>query len=415
MNILYKLWCRTYQLGFRIAIPFLPYHEPELLSSLDCLKDYCSKRGIKKLMIVTDGGLVKAGVCKIAEEALQKAGIEYVLYDRTVPNPTVENVEEARQMYLDSKAQAILALGGGSAMDCAKAAACRIARPRTKLGHMAGVLKVWVRLPLVIAVPTTAGTGSETTLAAVITDPATHHKYAIMDFPLIPRVAVHDYRLTLGLPPHITSTTGMDALVHAVEAFIGQSTTAYTRRMAIEAVRIIRKHLVPVYNDGQNAHSRQRMLQAAFCAGNAFSISYVGYVHALAHALGGRYGTPHGLANAVLLPHVLRAYGKAAYPKLARLAVEAGVVGPRSVSNSIATNACDIKNEQECAEAFIAWVEQMNAEMEIPTIISSLKEEDIPELVSHALREANPPYPVPVLFGREELTEIYKKVLKVED
>lgn len=415
MNILYKLWCRTYQLGFRIAIPFLPYREPELLPSLDGLKDYCGKKKIGKVLVVTDGGLVKAGVCKIAEEALQKAGIEYVVYDRTVPNPTVQNVEEARQMYLDSGAQAILALGGGSAMDCAKAAACRIARPRTKLNRMAGVLRVWVRLPLVIAVPTTAGTGSETTLAAVITDPETHHKYAIMDFPLIPRVAVHDYRLTLGLPPHITSTTGMDALVHAVEAYIGQSSTGYTRRMAVEAVRIIRKHLIPAYKDGQNEHSRQRMLQAAFCAGNAFSISYVGYVHALAHALGGRYGTPHGLANAVLLPHVLRAYGKAAYPKLAQLGNEAGVLGSRSVHSSIPCNVYSTKDERECAEAFIGWVELMNNNMGIPSVIADLKEEDIPELVTHALREANPLYPVPVLFGREELTEIYKKVLKNND
>lgn len=412
MNILYKLWCRTFQLGFRIALPFLPYREPELLDSLDALKDYCLKRGIQKLLIVTDGGLVKAGVCAIAEEALKKADIDYVIYDRTVPNPTVQNVEEARQLYLDSKAQAIVALGGGSAMDCAKAAACRVARPGTKLGSMAGVLKVWVRLPLVIAVPTTAGTGSETTLAAVITDPATHHKYAIMDFPLIPRVAVHDYRLTLGLPPHITATTGMDALVHAVEAFIGQTTTGYTRRMAIEATRIIRKHLVVAYQDGQNAHSRQRMLRAAFCAGNAFSISYVGYVHALAHALGGRYGTPHGLANAVLLPHVLHAYGKAAHYKLATLAREAGVIGPRSVANNVPTHVYTMDSDRQCAEAFITWVEHMNATMDIPSYIADLKEEDIPELVTHALREANPLYPVPVLFGREELTEIYKQVLK---
>lgn len=411
MNILYKLWCRAYQLGFRIAIPFLPYREPEILDSLDRLKDYCAKKNVGKLLIVTDAGLVKAGVCKIAEDSLRKAGLDYVVYDRTVPNPTVQNVEEARQMFIDSEAQAILALGGGSAMDCAKAAACRIARPRTKLGSMAGVLKVWVRLPLVIAVPTTAGTGSETTLAAVITDPETHHKYAIMDFPLIPRVAVHDYRLTLGLPPHITSTTGMDALVHAVEAYIGRSTTGYTRRMSVEAIRIIRKHLIPAYTDGQNAHSRQRMLQAAFCAGNAFSISYVGYVHALAHALGGRYGTPHGLANAVLLPYVLRAYGKAVHFKLAQLANEAGVVGPRSAYSTFPVNVYNLSEERECAEAFIGWVELMNSHMGIPTVIADLKEEDIPELVTHALHEANPLYPVPVLFGRKELTEIYKKVL----
>lgn len=418
MNILYKAWCRTFQFFFRLAQPLLPYTEPELLNSLSCLKDYCAKKKVSKLLIVTDAGLVKAGVCAIAEEELQKAGIEYTVYDKTVPNPTVQNVAEAAQQYRETGAQAILALGGGSAMDCAKAAGCCIARPRTPINWLGGVMRVWVPLPLIIAVPTTAGTGSETTLAAVITDPATHHKYAIMDFPLIPCAAVHDYRLTLGLPPHITSTTGMDALVHAVEAFIGQSTTKYTRRVAIEAVSLIRQHLVTAYEDGQNVEARQQMLHAAFCAGNAFSISYVGYVHSLAHALGGRYGTPHGLANAVLLPHVLRAFGKAAHAKLAMLARESGVVPcPKCLADgkvapsSVMVEVKDRDNDAEVAEAFITWVEKMNERMNIPTRIEALREEDLHALVSHALAEGNPLYPVPVIFGREELTAIYHKIM----
>ena len=399
MNILKNLWCRTYQTAFRMVIPILPYRQPELHDSLDSMADIVRSRGISRILIVTDQGLVRAGICRMVQEKLEAAGIAYAIYDGTVPNPTIQNVEEARQLYLDSQSQAIIALGGGSAMDCAKAAACRIARPRTPVRYMKGILKVWVRLPLLIAVPTTAGTGSETTLAAVITDPEKHHKYAIMDFPLIPRIAVLDYRVTTGLPPHITSTTGMDALVHAVEAFIGRSTTAYTRRMAIEAVQLIHENLLRAYHDGQDAEARRLMLRAAYCAGAAFSQSYVGYVHSVAHSLGGMYGTPHGLANAVLLPIVLKQYGKAAYRRLALLARASGVVR-------------EVKSEKLTAEDFINWVEAMNREMQIPSHLDGIRREDIPVMATHAEKEGNPLYPVPVLWTRRELEEIYMKAMK---
>lgn len=395
MNILRKLWCRTYQTAFRMALPVMPYREPRVLTALEQLGPLFQEKKIRRVLIVTDQGLVKAGVAAQMEEALRAVGIDYVTYADVVPNPTTLNVEHARKLYKESGAQAFIALGGGSAMDCAKAAACRIARPRTSVHHMGGVLKVWVKLPLLIAVPTTAGTGSETTLAAVITDKETHHKYAIMDFPLIPPYAVHDYRLTVGLPPHITSTTGMDALVHAVEAYIGRSTNRYTRAMAVEAVRLIHQHLFAAYSDGRNAEARQQMLRAAFCAGNAFSRSYVGYVHCVAHSLGGMYGTPHGLANAVLLPIVLRAYGEVIYPKLARLARLSGVVA-------------EGLTDAETARRFIDWVQEMNDKMQIPRTIDCIREEDIPTMVAYADAEGNPLYPVPVLWGRDELTAIYR-------
>ena len=402
MNPLYKLWCRTYQTVFRLVIPILPYREPKILGSMDELGSMFKAKGIGRVLVVTDQGLVKAGIAAMLEDKLTSAGIQYRVYADTVANPTVANVEEARALYVESQSQAIIALGGGSAMDCAKAAACRVARPRTSLKWMAGVLKVWVRLPLLVAVPTTAGTGSETTLAAVITDAEKHHKYAIMDFPLIPPVAVHDYRLTVGLPPHITSTTGMDALVHAVEAYIGRSTTAYTRKMAIEAVRLISTNLLDAYRDGSNVKARQNMLRAAFCAGNAFSISYVGYVHCVAHSLGGQYGVPHGLANAVLLPIVLRAYGDAVYPKLASLTRESGL----TESLGLEAKATD----EAVAKAFISWVEDMNRSMDIPSRLPGIKTEDIHTMVSYALAEGNPLYPVPVIFGRKEMTDLYLAV-----
>lgn len=395
MNIFKKAWCRTYQTAFRIALPVMPYKEPQVLTALEQLGPLFRDKKISRILIVTDQGLVQAGVCARLEQALTEAGIDYAIYADVVPNPTTMNVEHARKIYKESGAQAFIALGGGSAMDCAKAAACRIARPRTSVRHMGGVLKVWVRLPMLVAIPTTAGTGSETTLAAVITDKKSHHKYAIMDFPLIPPYAVHDYRLTIGLPPHITATTGMDALVHAVEAYIGRSTNRYTRAMAVEAVQLIHQHLYTAYLDGQNAEARQQMLRAAFCAGNAFSRSYVGYVHCVAHSLGGMYGTPHGLANAVLLPIVLREYGEAIYTKLARLARLSGVVA-------------EGKSDSETAEDFIDWVQQMNDRMQIPRTIDAIREEDIPTMVRYAEAEGNPLYPVPVLWDKEELTKIYR-------
>ena len=262
---------------------------------------------------------------------------------------------------------------------------------------MKGLLRVWKKLPTLIAVPTTAGTGSETTLAAVITDSEKHHKYPINDFCLIPHYAVLDYRVTLGLPKNITATTGMDALTHAVEAYIGRSTTRETRAMAEEAVAMIHQHLKNAYDDGSNAEARNAMLRAAYCAGVAFTKSYVGYVHAVAHSLGGQYGTPHGLANAVLLPIVLRMYGSSCQHKLAMLARRSG-----TVSWGL--------DDAETAKRFIEWIEQMNASMGIPTRLSGIKDEDISLMARHANQEANPLYPVPLLMSRRELEKIYYAV-----
>lgn len=375
-------------------MPLLPYRNPRTRNSIDDIPGILKQRKCSRVLIVTDAGLVKAGLAKMIEDVLKKAGIEYLVYSDTVPNPTIENVEAARRLFIDNKCQGFIALGGGSPMDCAKGAAARVARPRRTIPEMKGIIKVRRRLPLLIAIPTTAGTGSETTVAAVITDSVKHHKYPVNDFCLIPPFAVHDYRLTTGLPKHITSTTGMDALTHAVEAYIGGSTTSETRHAAEEAVRLIHKYLYRAYVDGNDAEARQWMLHASFKAGLAFSKSYVGYVHAVAHSLGGKYGTPHGLANAVLLPIILREYGNSVHKKLARLARAGGVVEPGL-------------SYEETANRFIDWIQKMNDSMDIPRIIKEIKEEDIPEMVRHADAEANPLYPVPVLMDRKELERLY--------
>lgn len=397
MWITKKLYCRTFQLVFKAAMPFLPYRKPEIIQSVAEIADVCREQGIDTVMIVTDQGIRSLGLTDFLEKSLTEQGISYCIYDRTVANPTIWNVEEARELYLEQGAQAIIAFGGGSSMDCAKAAGARIAKPNQSISQMKGLLKVHKKLPLLIAVPTTAGTGSETTLAAVITDSEKHHKYPINDFSLIPRYAVLDYHETVGLPKNITATTGMDALTHAVEAYIGGSTTKETREMAEQAVRLVYLHLKNAYDNGENKEARKGMLKAAYCAGVAFTKSYVGYVHAVAHSLGGQYGTPHGLANAVLLPVVLRMYGPACEKKLAKLARK----------TEVADAGMD---DVAAAERFIDWIQKMNDYMQIPRTFPDIRDEDIPEMARHADKEGNPLYPVPKLMNRRELEQIYRNV-----
>ena len=395
MNPLRKAYCRVFQTAFRIALPVLPYFEPETMQSTDEVPALLQGKGVSSVLLVTDQGLKGLGLTSRLEEALAEAGIACAVYADVVPNPTVANVEAALALYKQQDCAAIIGFGGGSPMDCAKGVAARVARPGKQLGQLRGLLHVHARTPLLIAVPTTAGTGSEVTLAAVITDGEKHHKYVINDFALIPNYAVHDYRLTVGLPPQVTSTTGMDALTHAVEAYIGRSTNAFTRDCAEQAVRLINENLRAAYEDGANSEARANMLRAAYLAGNAFTRSYVGYVHGIAHSLGGQYGTPHGLANAVALPHVLRAYGQACYPKLARLARAGGVV-PATMSNDAAA-----------AQRFICWIDEMNGAMGIPRHLDCIKPEDVPTMAAHADSESNPLYPVPVLWDAEELGRLY--------
>ena len=398
MNPLKKLYCRIFQDVFKFALPFLPYRNPKIIGSLKEVPDVLKKKKCETVLIITDSGIHRLGLTTRLEKALTDSGISYILYDKTVANPTTDNVAEALWLYQNEGCQAIIGFGGGSSMDCAKAVGARVAKPHQSLAKMKGILKVHKKLPLLIAVPTTAGTGSETTLAAVIVDSATRHKYAINDFPLIPRYAVLDPKVTLSLPPFITATTGMDALTHAVEAYIGNSTTPGTRKNALDAVKLIFENLDTAYTDGANKEARRNMLRASYFAGCAFTKSYVGYVHAVAHSLGGQYNVPHGLANAVLLPYVLEAYGKTIHKKLAALAVAAGVATKETPTD-------------EAAESFIQAVKDMKARFGIGNTIPEIKEEDIPMLSHYADKEANPLYPVPVLMDAGELEKFYYQLM----
>lgn len=402
MNLVRKIYCRAFQKAFHIAIPFLPYRKPKIAGSVKELPEIIMRHKCTHVLIITDAGIARLGLTRRLEKALKEAGIPYTMYDKTVANPTTVNVQEALDLYHENGCDVIIGFGGGSSMDCAKAVGARAVKPKQSLAQMKGILKVYKKLPLLIAVPTTAGTGSETTLAAVITDADTRYKYAINDFPLIPRYAVLDPKVTLSLPPFITATTGMDALTHAVEAYIGNSTTIDTRKDALKAVKLIFENIYTVHDQGDNIHARRNMLHASFYAGCAFTKSYVGYVHAVAHSLGGEYNIPHGLANAVLLPMVLREYGSCIDKKLHNLAVSAGVAD-KSIP------------DHEAAELFIQAIEEMKEKFGIGNTVKEIQETDIPKLAHYADKEANPLYPVPKLMDASELEKFYYMLIPAEN
>ena len=400
MNTLRKIYCRAFQKAFHIAMPFLPYRKPKIAGSVRELPEIIMRHKCTHVLIITDGGIMTLGLTRRLEKALKEAGIPYTIYDKTVANPTTVNVREALELYHKEGCDAIIGFGGGSSMDCAKAVGACAVKPNQSLAQMKGILKVHKKLPLLMAVPTTAGTGSETTLAAVITDADTRYKYAINDFPLIPRYAVLDPKVTLSLPPFITATTGMDALTHAVEAYIGNSTTIDTRRDALKAIKLIFENIDIAYEHGDNIQARRNMLHASFYAGCAFTKSYVGYVHAVAHSLGGQYNVPHGLANAILLPLVLREYGSCIDKKLHRLAIAAGLADKNTP-------------DHEAAELFIRAIEEMKERLGIVNIVKEIQETDILKLAHYADKEANPLYPVPKLMDASELEKFYYMLMSL--
>lgn len=394
-----KCWYRIHQGAFKLAMNFLDWSEPQLLEgkgSVLKLPEFIKSKGINKVLVVTDKGLMSLNLLDPMFEKLKEAGVEYVVYDGVQPNPTIPNIEAAREMYLKNGCEGFIAFGGGSSMDCAKVAAARVVKPNQTVRQMRGYLKVLKKLPPFFAVPTTAGTGSETTVAAVVTDPETHEKNAINDICLRPKFAVLDPELTVGLPPHITSTTGMDALTHAVEAYIGRSNTKQTREQAEKATKLIFDNIEEAYNNGKDYEARANMLKGSYWAGCAFTRAYVGYVHAIAHNLGGLYGTPHGLANAVILPYVLEWYGDCIYPQLAKLADIVGITG---------------SSEAEKAQAFIAAIKKLNADMNIPTTFDFIKEEDLPTLIGRALKEGNPGYPVPRIMDYNDMESVIRRFM----
>ena len=404
MDIAYKLdvaWCRTFQAVLKIGNYFMGYRMPHYLEGPGKIAElgaFLKEKKVNDVLVVTGSGMVRRGQVKPMLDGFDAAGIRYTLKTYDTTDPTSDDVEAGYKTYKENGCKAIVALGGGSRIDCAKGIAAKAVHPRKKVSQLQGLLKVHWPIPTFVAIPTTAGAGSETTVAAVITDSATHRKAAINDPFLIPKYAVLDPELTKGLPPYNTATTGMDALAHAVEAYTNHTyNTKLENRLAKEAVKLIHDNILIAYEDGSNLEARQNMQRGAFYAGRAFTRGCVGYVHAIGHTLGGLYGVAHGLAMAVLLPHVMREFGASAHKRLAELADVCGMEG---------------RNEAEKANAFIRWIEETNAKMGLPDGFDVIRDEDIDQMITWAKKEANPLYPVPVVWARKDFRRLIQSIRK---
>lgn len=390
-----KFLCRLVQFFVKIGYYFFRFPKAKVVSgegSFISIPDLIKEDGLKKPLIVTDNSLMKLGLVNPLIDKLKDLNMPFAVFSDVQPNPTCENVMNGYGVYKSENCDCIVAVGGGSPMDTAKIIGAKAARPKKDIRKFLGLFSVRKKIPMLYAVPTTAGTGSEATLAAVITDEKKNHKIPICDPVLMPRRAILEPRLTEGLPPFMTATTGMDALCHAVEAYTNHTyCTKLENELAEKAVKLIHDNILTVFHDGHNLEARKNMQLAAMYAGRAFSRGSVGYVHAIGHTLGGLYHTSHGEAMSVILPKVMRKYGKSAHKRLAKLAVIVGIEG---------------KDDSEKANKFINWIEETNKEMNIRTSFEQIRDEDIDTIVKWAIKEANPIYPCPQVWKYKDFKEI---------
>ncbi|HBI6963481.1 TPA: L-threonine dehydrogenase [Clostridium perfringens] len=371
------------------------------LMGADCLKDagdQVGELGFKKALIVTDKVLGQIGIVKKVTDVLDNKNIEYAIYDETKPNPTVKNVNDGLALLKEKECDFVISLGGSSAHDCAKGIAL-LATNGGEIKDYEGVDKSKKpQLPMV-GINTTAGTGSEMTLFAIITDEERHIKMALVDKHLTPIIAVNDPMLMLAMPKSLTAATGMDALTHAIEAYVSTSATPITDACAEKAIELISNYLVNAVENGQDVEARDMMAYAEYLAGMAFNNASLGYVHAMAHQLGGFYNLPHGVCNAILLPHV-QEYNKAT--SASRLAKIAKIMGG---------NIEGLTDEQG-ADLCIDMIKSLSQTIGIPEGLGVLgvKESDFETLATNALNDACS-LTNPRKGNLEEVIAIFKKAM----
>ncbi|PID42147.1 MAG: alcohol dehydrogenase [Proteobacteria bacterium] len=391
---------KAYMGALKVAAKVIPMPKPTLFMGEDSSLELCesiAQMGTKKILIVTDQMLVKLGILKKIQDTLTKNGVEFVIYDGVLPDPTYDQVESGLKIYKNNGCEAVLAVGGGSPIDCAKVIAARVTNHRP-VAKLAGLFKVWTTPAPLFAIPTTAGTGSEVTVAAVVSEPDTHHKTPLVDPKLVPMSAALDAALMLGLPPAVTSATGMDALTHAVEAYISMNATPETDSYAVAATRLIMQNLSVAVKDGSNVKARHNMALASYYAGLAFTKASLGYVHAISHNFGAYYKTPHGLGNAIVLPYVLDYSKENIIGRLADLAEVSGLSTGK-------------ESHQELAQKFIDHIRSLLKEYDIPEKLEALKENDIPAIAKSALKEAHLNYPVPKYMDQATCERLIRKML----
>lgn len=365
--------------------------EHALLDLVDVLKE----KHLTHYMIVTTPGFIKRGTLQSFFETLTQNDIQYSIFHDVKPDPEISDVEKLKEMFIKDGCQALIAIGGGSVIDCSKAALACVQMKNLDVKTVLHTGRVSKQLPLLIAVPTTAGTGSEVTAGAVITDPIKKRKYALSHLFLIPKYALLDASLLTSLPAKMTAYSGMDALTHAIEAYINCFNNRKTNEYALCAIKSIFQYLVPSFEDGLNMQYRLELLEASYNAGVAISNNYVGYVHAIAHGIGGMYHLQHGMINAIILPIVLEEYGGAVVGKLAKIADVVGITGA---------------TDQDKSKQFIQKLQDLNQIFSIPTSIPEIQEEDIHYLATGAEKEGNPTYPTPVTWNVAQFEKVIRKI-----
>ena len=390
---------------FGAFAPYMKFPKPFSFVGPDASLSMCREllgSGVQRVMLVTDAALFKLGIANPMIELLQSHGVTVEVFDEIEPDPGFDVVLRGIERLAKCRAQALLVVGGGSSIDGAKAMALSYANDC----HPSDLIGIWLYskprkpgLPL-YAVPTTAGTGSEVTIGAVISDPQKQIKCTLIDPKMVPEMLALDPRLMTGLPPFITAPTGMDALTHSIEAYLSTTACAESDAMALKACASIFKHLPIAYADGQNLEARERMAVASCMAGLAITRAGVGYIHGIAHQLGALYHVPHGLANAIVMPYVLDFSKTDCSNRMADLARVAGI-GPAGASDS------------ELADALIERIRQLNASLQIPLTVKELKPADFSRIITAAFAETHGTYGVPKYMTRTEMTAILESLLPV--
>ncbi len=388
----------NYLLAFIEYLVYWP--EPKVITKYDEMIDILRKHKVTNVFLCSGPNITKHGLTKTCKDALAKANIKFFEFTNISNNPTFENCYEGKDLYIKNNCDGLIAIGGGSVMDCCKTIGVLV-KNKGNIEKFKGLFKVRHHIPLMIAFPTTAGSGSETTVAAVIRNEKTGEKFPIESMKLVPKYAFLDKEMLLNLPPLTFATTGMDALTHAIEAYLNIDTTSKTRKYSLEACKLIKDNLVQGYNDKNDFTAKGEMLKASFLAGKAFTRSMVGNVHAIAHAIGGKYNLPHGYLNAIILPRILDIYKNRnkGIKKMSKIAIYIGVGKP---SNSDVTNT----------NLLIKWIDELNAKFGLPTHIKEIKREDLYNLAHASYKEAVPLYPCPVLFNERDFKEIYVSLME---
>lgn len=399
-------------LAFRFAKLFMkpisklvPQPRPLLLVGPGSAGRLCQSMvafGVQRVTIVTDAMLVKLGLLAPLRDVLERARIAVALFDGIEPDPSYRVIEAGHRAVMAHRSDAILAVGGGSSIDAAKVMAAMATTGKSP-EKLLGFFKLRRPMLPLFVIPTTAGTGSEVTIAAVVSDPDTHAKAAVIDPRLVPAAAALDPELMRGLPKPITAATGMDALTHAVEAYTNRWPTAETSAHALAAVRMIFAHLPRAYANGDDLEAREAMAVASCYAGLAFTKAYVGWVHAFSHSLGGHYGTPHGLGNAITMPYVLDFLVEDPWAQR-RLAELARAIGAGGATEP----------EAALARSFIARVRALGREIGIPERLDALRSTDIPTIAREARTEALRDYPVPRNMNRAQAEGLLTRLLPTD-